>query len=110
MTNSVIVKPAHVPTLIRYQPQINGSLLIIQTFLHADRQGQVADVVHLHKPTAMDGALCTSRDKTYWPEECQALEGDEVIHMLPKKLDPSAEVRACSTPPAPHILYSPSMH
>lgn len=58
----------------------------------ADRQGEVHDVVHCHKPSAIDGALVSSRDKGYWPEGCQAVEGDDVIHFLPKLVGPPVEV------------------
>lgn len=58
----------------------------------ADRQGQFLDVVHVHKPTALMGAVCTHREPSMWPEECQSVPGDDVVHVLPKKMDPSAEV------------------
>lgn len=60
----------------------------------ADRQGQFLDVVHVHKPTALMGAVVTAREPSMWPEECQAVPGDDVVHVLPKHLDPAAEVRS----------------
>ena len=49
-------------------------------------------MVNLHKPSALDSAVVSSRDKSYWPEGTLAVEGDEVITVLPKKMDPAAEV------------------
>jgi hypothetical protein len=51
------------------------------------------DVVHKYKPSALDFALVSNRDKELWLEGTQDLEGDEVIHVLPKKLEPGCEVR-----------------
>jgi len=56
-----------------------------------NRQGQFMDVVHVHKPTALMGAICTHREPSMWPEECQAVPGDDVVHVLPKKLEPGCE-------------------
>ena len=53
------------------------------------------DVAHVHKPSALKEAVVTHRDRGIWPDECQQVPGDDVIHVLPKQLDPAAEVRAC---------------
>lgn len=52
------------------------------------------DAVHVHKPTALEGSVCTAAEPSMWPEGTQAVEGDQVIHILPKRLVPQAEVRA----------------
>jgi hypothetical protein len=66
--------------------------LFLLACLIADREGTFLDVVHAHKPSALMGAVVSSREPSMWPAECQAVPGDDVIHVLPKQLDPSAEV------------------
>jgi len=61
---------------------------------HAGRNGEVLDVVHSHKLSALMGAVCSGHDKSLWLEGCAPVPGDDVIHVMPKKLDPAAEVRA----------------
>lgn len=66
--------------------------------LFTGRNGQVLDVVHPHKLTCQMGAMrdcamASGRDPSMWPEGAQAVAGDDVIHVFPKKLDPDAEVR-----------------
>lgn len=68
-------------------------LLMASAHAHAGREGTILDVVHKHKPSALDFAIVSSRDKDIWPEGLQEVVGDDVIHVLPKKLDPAAEVR-----------------
>lgn len=68
-------------------------LLMASAHAHAGREGTILDVVHKHKPSALDFAIVSSRDKDIWPEGVQEVVGDDVIHVLPKKLDPAAEVR-----------------
>jgi len=60
--------------------------------MHSGRDGQVLDVVHPHKLTALMGAVCSGKDSSMWPENCQPVPGDDVIHVFPKKMDPAAEV------------------
>ncbi len=43
------------------------------------------------------GAICTNRDPSMWPEGCQAVPGDDVVHVMPKLLEPKAEVRSSKT-------------
>lgn len=64
----------------------------------AGREGQVLDVVHVHKHMALMGALCSSQDRSMWPENATAVPGDDVVHVFPKKLDPAAEVRGARMP------------
>jgi hypothetical protein len=68
---------------------------------NTDREGGVLDVVHPFKPSALMGAVCSSSDPSHWPEGCQAVPGDDVIHVMPKLLEPAAEVRCsdCCTDP-----------
>jgi len=66
-----------------------------------DREGNILDTVHPHKPSALEFALVSNRDKDCWLEGTQDLPGDDVIHVLPKKLDPAAEVIALVVS-APH--------
>ena len=61
--------------------------------MRAGRNGQLLDVVHRLKPSALDGAVCSGRDADTWPEGTQDVPGDDVIHVRPKLLDPQAEVR-----------------
>ena len=50
------------------------------------------DVVHKHKPSALDSALVSNADKDTWLPETKEVAGDQVIHVMPKHLDPQAEV------------------
>lgn len=61
--------------------------------IHADRECKILDTVNKHKPSALEYALVSSREKAGWLEGTYELPGDDVIHVLPKKLDSSAEVR-----------------
>ena len=56
------------------------------------RDGSILDVVHKHKPSALDAAVVTAADRELWPEGTHEVPGDEVIHVRPKQLDPKAEV------------------
>ena len=49
-------------------------------------------MVHKHKPSALDSALVNNADKDLWLPETKEVAGDQVIHVLPKHLDPQAEV------------------
>eukprot|EP00195_Chlamydomonas_chlamydogama_P005623 CAMPEP_0202898432 /NCGR_PEP_ID=MMETSP1392-20130828/6957_1 /ASSEMBLY_ACC=CAM_ASM_000868 /TAXON_ID=225041 /ORGANISM="Chlamydomonas chlamydogama, Strain SAG 11-48b" /LENGTH=338 /DNA_ID=CAMNT_0049584357 /DNA_START=110 /DNA_END=1123 /DNA_ORIENTATION=- len=66
--------------------QIDLSAVVIS------RAGKLLDTVTIHKPSALDGAIVTNKDRAYWSEDVQDVVGDDVIHVLPKKLDPAAEV------------------
>ncbi len=48
--------------------------------------------MHAHKATALFGAISTHREPSLWPEGCQAVPGEDVVHVMPKLLEPKAEV------------------
>ena len=55
--------------------------------------------MHPRKPSALDGAICTNKDPSYYPAsegEGEGVQevygGQQQIHVLPTKLDPACEV------------------
>ncbi len=66
------------------------------SLLPLGRDGKIFDVVHKHKPSALDSAIVTSHDKDAWLEGTSEVFGaavSDAIHVRPKHLDPLAEVR-----------------